>query len=71
MDYEVPVVIEHEPDHLEQVGGGVGPDGQHLGRIRVGFEVEHLDRVGDRMEDVSIADTAPVRCSVDFHTPLL
>jgi len=53
---------------LKQVAGRVGPDGEHLRRVSVGFEVHDDDRVLDRVKNGLLAVAVLGRRSVEPHT---
>lgn len=44
MDHQVGL-LEFEPDDLEQIPGGIGSDGKHLGWVGVRFEIKNGDGV--------------------------
>lgn len=66
MDHEVELV-EFEPDDLEQVPGGIGPDGEHLGWVGVWFEIEQRDGVFQGVANGVVADAVLASRTVDFH----
>ena len=69
MDHQV-FSVELEPDDLGQVSGRIGPDGQNLGRVGIGIEVDHRDRMVQRMTDRVGADVPLERGSVKLLTRL-
>ena len=64
-------VCENEDDHFEQVPGSVWADGQFLGRIAVGIEIDDNERVVGGVMDVSVNDAVSASRAVDLHTSLL
>lgn len=66
-----PIVCENEDDHLEQLPGSVCADGQFLGRIAVGIEIDDNERVIGGVTDVSVSDAMSSGRAVDLHTSLL
>jgi hypothetical protein len=63
--------VKCEDDHLEHVASSVWPDGQLLGRIGVGIEVDHHQRVIGGVTDVIVVDAVAASRAVDLHTRLV
>ncbi len=66
-----PFVGEGEHDHLEGVAGRVRSDDQLLGRVAVGIEVDHHERVVGGMTDLVVGDAMSSSRAMDLHTPLM
>lgn len=71
VDRQESILGEHEDDHFEKVACKVWPDGQLLGRIAVGIEVDDHERVIRGVMDIGIVDPVSPRRAVDLHTSLL
>ena len=56
MDDQVPIIDKFKENDLEEVSGSVRPDNQHLGRIRVGLEIDGDQGMFERMQRVGILD---------------
>ena len=55
VDRQEPIIGQNQDDHLEQVPGSVRADGQFLGRIAVGIEVDDNQRGTSRVTDAASA----------------
>ncbi|GMQ97704.1 MAG: hypothetical protein BMS9Abin17_0204 [Acidimicrobiia bacterium] len=67
MDHKIGVVSEFEPDDLQKIPGTVGPDCEHLGRIRVGVEVDEHEGMVDGVADGVVVDSMLVGGAVYLH----
>ena len=57
MNREQLIAGQFEHDHFEEVPGSVGPDCEHLRRIRLGVETDDDNRVFSGVLDVGITRT--------------
>lgn len=71
MDDEFSAFGEFEPNDLKQVAGVVGSDGEHLGRVSVGFEVDDGEGMIDGVKDCLVVDTVPAGGVVDIHITIV
>lgn len=71
MNGKAPVVVEQEDDHFEHVPRPVRSDDQDLRWVGVGIEVDHDDRVLDRVQNVLVGESVSMRRPVDLHTGLV
>jgi len=70
VDDQVPIVRKLKENDLEEISGSVRPDNQHLGRIRVGFEIDGNQAMIECMQRVRILDAVTTRRPVELHTIL-
>jgi len=70
VDDQVPIIGKFEDNDLEEISGSVRPDNQHLGRIRVGFEIDGDQGMFECMQRVGILDAVTACRPVDLHTIL-
>jgi hypothetical protein len=68
MDHEVDIVRELDPDDLQQVPDVVGSDGEDLGWVGIGCEVDDGDGVVERVKDGVVVDAVLVGRTMDVHT---
>jgi hypothetical protein len=71
VNHEIDVIDKLEPDDLQQVPGGVGSDGEDLGRVGCGVEVDDGDGMVEGMEDGSVVNTVFAGRSMDLHIGIL
>lgn len=67
MDHNLSVIVEFEPDDLEQVAAEVGSDGEHFRGITVWIEADHDQAVGDGVVDRRVAHSVLTRRTVNLH----
>lgn len=68
MDHETDISGDLDPDDFEEVAGVIRPDCKNLGRIVVGFEVDHSDDVVESVTNGCDANPVFVRRLVNLHT---
>jgi len=71
VDGQESILGKDEDDHFEQVAGLIRADGQLLGRIAVGIEVNDNQRVARGVTNVGVANAVPSSRAMDLHIPLL
>lgn len=67
MDGELDVVGEFEPDDFQQVPGTIGSDGEDLGRVGIGLEVDDGEGMVQGMEDGGFVDAVLVGGPMNLH----
>lgn len=71
MDDEFGAVCEFEPHDFEQVAGVVGSDGEDLGRVSVGLEVDDGKGVTEGVTYGLVVDTVPAGGVVNLHITIV
>lgn len=61
VDHEIDVVINFEPDDLQEFPGVVGSDGKHLGWVGLGFEIDDAKGMVEGMANPGVIDAVLVR----------
>jgi hypothetical protein len=61
------LALEFEPADLQQIPGGIGSDGEHLGRVVVWFEIDHGDGMLEGVANGRGVDAMLMSRSMNFH----
>ncbi len=70
MDDQVPIIGKFKENDIKKISGSVRPDNQHLGRIRVGFEIDGNQPMLECVQRVRVLDAVSACRPVDLHTIL-
>jgi hypothetical protein len=67
VDHEIDVVGEFELDDFQQVASSVGSDGEDLGWVGVGIEIDDSEGIVQGVEDDGVGDSVFAGQPMDLH----